>query len=541
MRFLKKSLRNKFLAVFSVIGLTLMLVVGYGYLGVSSAVGEFARVSAQEIEHERLVSGMVTGFKKQVQEWKNVLLRGADAGQREKYWGKFQQEEAGIQAAGKGLLDGMPPSEARDKVAAFVAAHQEMGAAYRKGYQAFVDAGFDHRAGDQAVKGIDRAPTQLLEEAAAMIAQTARDATGAAVAGASRVSLAALLVTLLMVLASTAISSVFLQWALVRPMKAVMQGLDHFAQGDFHVDVAVRGEDELARLARSTLGIRDTLGAMLRQVADAANSLNQASLNLAAASENNASKLAYQRTETSQVATATEEMAATAQEVARSAAGAAEAAGAAHEATHNGRLMVREAVQATETLAVAVTRVVDVIHELESHSDAIGNVLNVIRGIAEQTNLLALNAAIEAARAGDQGRGFAVVADEVRSLAQRTQESTQEIQQTIEQLQGGARSAVEVMSNGQEQVGESVARTQRLSEALREIATAVDTIVGMNAQIATAAEEQGVVAQDISRNVANVDESSQALVEVAAQTKGLSESIASQSTDLAQAMSRFRF
>ncbi|MFM1892033.1 MAG: hypothetical protein RLZ44_1110 [Pseudomonadota bacterium] len=541
MGFLKNSLRNKFLTMFGVMGLALMLVVGYGYFGVSGTVAEFARVSAHEIEHERLVGSMVAGFKKQVQEWKNVLLRGADDKQRDKYWGKFQKEEAGIQETGKTLLDAMPASEARAKVAAFIAAHQDMGAAYRKGYQAYVDAGYDHGAGDKAVKGIDRAPTELLEQAAALIAQTARGGTAAAVEAASTVSLAALVVTLLMVLAGIGASAVFLQWALVRPLQEVVRGLDHFANGDFHVALAVRGNDELGQLARSALGIREQLGDMLRQVADSANTLNQASLGLASTSERNSAKLGHQRNETSQVATATEEMAVTAQEVARSAASAAEAAGAAHSATSNGQLMVQEAIQATATLATAVTRVVEVIHQLESHSDAIGNVLDVIRGIAEQTNLLALNAAIEAARAGDQGRGFAVVADEVRSLAQRTQESTQEIQHTIEQLQAGARSAVEVMSNGQEQVGQSVERTQRLSEALREIADAVDTIVGMNAQIATAAEEQGVVAADISRNVANVDESSQALVEVAAETTGLSEHIASLSTDLAQSMSRFRF
>jgi methyl-accepting chemotaxis protein len=178
--------------------------------------------------------------------------------------------------------------------------------------------------------------------------------------------------------------------------------------------------------------------------------------------------------------------------------------------------------------------------DLESQSAAIGNVLDVIRGIAEQTNLLALNAAIEAARAGDQGRGFAVVADEVRSLAQRTQESTQEIQTTIEQLQLGSKAAVQAMEQGKQRVAEGVDSTRQAGLALDEIAAAVETIVGLNTQIATAAEEQGVVANDVSRNVNDIDHSSGELAGSAEQLAEVSARIAAFSSQLVESTRRFK-
>ncbi len=162
---------------------------------------------------------------------------------------------------------------------------------------------------------------------------------------------------------------------------------------------------------------------------------------------------------------------------------------------------MQQAVDSISDLASEIGTTSEVIHALEADSEAIGNVLDVIRGIAEQTNLLALNAAIEAARAGDQGRGFAVVADEVRALAQRTQESTQEIQQMIERLQAGSQQAVSAMDKGQEKVRLSVEQANASGARLEEILQAIRTINDMNIQIASAAEEQGHVAADITRSV----------------------------------------
>jgi methyl-accepting chemotaxis protein len=326
----------------------------------------------------------------------------------------------------------------------------------------------------------------------------------------------------------------------LRPAIEVSAALDSLADGDFRTEIVWTSNDEIGRLASSARRIRDELGDLLRNLVDTAQNLETTASHLADLGADNRAQLDRQREGTSQVATASEELAATAQEVASGAAGAADSANSADAATSEGRKVVAQAVEAINRLEADVSLVGDTLNDLETQSAAIGNVLDVIRGIAEQTNLLALNAAIEAARAGDQGRGFAVVADEVRSLAQRTQESTQEIQTTIEQLQSGSKAAVQAMDQGKQRVAEGVDSTRQAGQALDAIGAAVEAIVGLNTQIATAAEEQGVVAGDVSRNVNGIDHSSEALVDSANQLAETSDRIAAFSSEIVEATHRFR-
>ena len=207
---------------------------------------------------------------------------------------------------------------------------------------------------------------------------------------------------------------------------------------------------------------------------------------------------------TDQVATAMHEMSATAQEVARHAAEAARAADAADHSAQQGESIMRSTIQTITHMRGEISNTADVIRRLEADSGRIGKVLEVIRGIADQTNLLALNAAIEAARAGDAGRGFAVVADEVRTLARRTADSTAEIHQIIDTVQTGAVDAVRAIENGQSRSDEGVERVTEAGSMLQRITLEVEAIRDMNRQIATAAEEQTSVAEDISRNLTEI-------------------------------------
>ena len=342
-----------------------------------------------------------------------------------------------------------------------------------------------------------------------------------------------------MLILSVLASLFLLRKIILRPVNEVVAALDRLAEGDFRTEIDYRAQDEIGRLADSARQMRDELGRLVGGLTTTAEKLQLAGSDLATLSEQNRSRLNEQRRGTNQVAPATEELAATAQEVAAGTTRAAEAANTAGDASGAGTETVKQAIQSIHHLETNVNEVNQVLGDLASHSTAIGNVLDVIRGIAEQTNLLALNAAIEAARAGDQGRGFAVVADEVRSLAQRTQESTQEIQLTIEQLQAGSAAAVQAMELGQGRVAEGVASTQAVGDALSEIIASVSAIVDLNGQIAAAAEEQGAVTSDVSRNVSDIDQSSAELVDAADALARRSAEIAGMASELVDTASRF--
>jgi methyl-accepting chemotaxis protein len=225
--------------------------------------------------------------------------------------------------------------------------------------------------------------------------------------------------------------------------------------------------------------------------------------------------------------------------VAHNAVQAAKASGMADSEAAKGRHVVNDAVGSIKQLADDIEDTSNTINALEVESKNIGTVLNVIQGIAEQTNLLALNAAIEAARAGESGRGFAVVADEVRSLAQRSQESTEEIKQIIDRLQSGARTAVDKMERGRNQANLTVEQAEQAGQALDAITNAIMSINDMNTQIASAAEEQSAVAEEINRNVVTIAKVADETAASAQQTTDTSGELAALAMELHELISEF--
>lgn len=336
--------------------------------------------------------------------------------------------------------------------------------------------------------------------------------------------------------------AVFIARQIVVPLNRAVDAMNEIAEGDGDLTQRLdeSGNNEISRLAHAFNNFAEKVRGMVSQVYGSTTQLASAAEEMSLVMEETKRDTLQQQSETSQVVTAMNEMTATVQEVARHATEAASAASKADHASVDGKKVVLSTMNAIEALSSEVHSAANVISQLEKDSENIGTVLDVIKGIAEQTNLLALNAAIEAARAGEQGRGFAVVADEVRTLASRTQQSTQEIQAMIENLQVGAQTAVKVMDESRAKAEESVSQAAKAGGSLEDITHSVSLINDMNTQIATAAEEQSAVAEEINRNIVNISEIVDRTADGANQTSIASEELASLAAQLQQLVNQFK-
>ncbi len=328
--------------------------------------------------------------------------------------------------------------------------------------------------------------------------------------------------------------------AVRRSIQQIGDAAGLLAEGDLTRRLDMDARDEMQEIATHFNHMVDKFGAVIQQISGATGQLAAASEEVSSVAKDSASNIQRQQQETDSVATAINEMSATVHEVANNASSAANAASQADEEAKEGKTVVESAADAIGQLAQEVENAAGVIQALENDSEAIGTVLDVIKNIAEQTNLLALNAAIEAARAGEHGRGFAVVADEVRTLASRTQESTAEIEEMIAKLQGGARNAVKVMQQSREQAHEGVDQAQSAANALQAITHAVGTITEMNTQIASAAEEQSAVTEEINRNVASITDVSVQTSAGAEQTTDSANELARLAAELQDLVGQFK-
>ncbi len=309
---------------------------------------------------------------------------------------------------------------------------------------------------------------------------------------------------------------------------------------DLTVRSDLAGNNEIVEMAAVFNSMMIAFAGVIREVIDSSRQVKTAADQLTVVSEQNKQGVIQQQSDSEQVATAMNEMSATVQEVARYAVQAAQASNSADEEAEKSKQVVREAIEGIKKLAEQVEFGVDSIRELQLESNNIGSVLTVIQSIAEQTNLLALNAAIEAARAGESGRGFAVVADEVRTLAQRSQQSTEEIKQIIERLQKSADKSVNVMTSGSEQAKVSVKQAETAGQFLQQITESVNAINDMNIHIASAAEQQTAVAEEINRNITSIANVAEENAQSTQTTSETSHKLAELATQLQNQLNRFR-
>ena len=501
----KTSLRAQVLALLAG-GLLILLLIALGsFKFLAGSLDDYTHLVAGPLRATELVDRANVQFKTQVQEWKNVLLRGKDPKAADKYWAQFEEQERAVAATLQALseLPGVPASVSQN-AQRLRDEHATLGKAYRQGREAFLASGAEAASGDRAVAGVDRTTSEQMNALVTELRGLADEQSRLINEQGHQAIVWGIGIMLLSGLLITALSLWLVNRNLVTPVRDLIDYVARLSQGHLAERVVSQRRDELGNLAVAANTLRDFLADTFTRLQRSTADLDQASgeLNTIAAVMLQGTNEQFERTD--QVATAMQEMSATAQEVARHAAGAATAAADADREAQSGEQSMQATIHTITRMRGEIALTGDVIRQLRDDSGRIGKVLEVIRGIADQTNLLALNAAIEAARAGDAGRGFAVVADEVRTLAQRTAASTLEIHQIIDTVQTGAVNAVQAIENGQQRSDQGVEQVVEAGQTLTRITQSIEAIRDMNRQIATAAEEQNAVVDDIAQNLVEI-------------------------------------
>lgn len=335
------------------------------------------------------------------------------------------------------------------------------------------------------------------------------------------------------------LAAVIISRQIVVPLKTLLETSRRISDGDLTMDIANDRRDEIGQLQVSFRAMVESLRSLIGHISEGATQMADVASQLSKASDANNHSISQQRIETDQVATAMNEMAMTVQEVAANAAQASGAARDADRQAREGEQKVNQALHEMDELAAQMSLSQESVRHLQDESDKIGSVLDVIKSVAQQTNLLALNAAIEAARAGEAGRGFAVVADEVRALAQRTQRSTEEIETLINGLRQGVENTTAQMDRSHQLTSRALLLSNEAGSALAVITEAASNIQHMNLQIATAAEEQSAVAEEINRSIVSVRNIAEKTEVISGETAQSSAGIKSLSTQLQAQVARF--
>ncbi|AYC34104.1 methyl-accepting chemotaxis protein [Pseudomonas cavernae] len=351
----------------------------------------------------------------------------------------------------------------------------------------------------------------------------------------------AIIATLIAVVSIILLLSMLLR-VLMQPLHIMGRAMQDIAQGegDLTKRLSIHNRDEFGELASAFNRFVERIHGSIREVSSATHQVNEVATLVVNASNASMLNSDEQASRTNSVAAAINELGAAAQEIARNAADASHQASDARHQAEDGRQVVEKTIQAMNELSAKISASCANIETLNSKTVNIGQILDVIKGISEQTNLLALNAAIEAARAGEAGRGFAVVADEVRNLAHRTQESAQEIHKMIEELQVGAREAVNTMTESQRYSEESVQIANRAGERLGSVTQRIGEIDGMNQSVATATEEQTSVVESLNMDITEINVLNQDGVQNLQSTLRACGDLGQQATRLKQLVDSFR-
>ena len=490
-------------------------------------------------------------FKTQVQEWKNILIRGNNDDQFVKYEKAFHEKEQAVQAKLRKALDALRKDN--DPVNAGVITglekvikdHADLGTAYKSALTSFNKA--DPETGkkvDVAVKGKDRATTEGLTTILTSFEKSEMDHLGKQVIEAKQMFVASRnvqigLIVLVLIL-SAGISVVTIRTISAKVMEVQQATAEIKATLNLTRRIPVSGEDELAKVARSVNSLLDEFQAVVKRMKDAGDHVSKASGELSHSVSQLSSAVDQQNEATSSMAAAVEEMAVSVTHVSDSSLAAQQIAQESLSKAETGGQVIETTVREMLGMASAVQSTSIKMEDLGNRTDQIGSIAGVIKDIADQTNLLALNAAIEAARAGEQGRGFAVVADEVRKLAERTTGATNEISGVITAIQTETRNAVADMSQVVSQVNANAEGARQAGESILQIRNGSSRVVEVTSEIAVALREQSSASEMIAQRVEVIASQSEVNANAMGEAKMASNEMKRLSNELHEIVERFR-
>ena len=486
--------------------IAILVLLNAGSLTIAfSLMSDIEQVEQTNVVHERLVSDALTEFKTQVQEWKNVLLRGASDKDREKYWSRFQAREADVQEILRKLMAGEElNTDSASLIDRFLTAHKTMGVKYREGYEAFVSAGYSPYTGDTFVRGIDREPADLLQQATDQIAQTTRQAKEQVTAQTSQRLW--LIMGLSIVLSGLCIVYLItnLRRNIVKPTREIATCLQKMEQKDYDYRLEYRSDHELGLVASATRHLQNKLQDTVTILSDAQHQIRQSHDILEDVSSAIAKGASDQHTSSDSLAQANDKLDEIVKGLVTITSQVSVASGHSQQQAQECYTTFDSANKGFAELAKTVASASQIVNELQARSASILTVVNVINEIADQTNLLALNAAIEAARAGEHGRGFAVVADEVRALAAKTQQSTQEINAILSAFEADASKAVSAMASGQQHADVNAQSAQQALALLNELVRYIEETQNVVGALEDAANDQSIIQRQLDGVIARV-------------------------------------
>jgi methyl-accepting chemotaxis protein len=536
----RQSLQFKLLAAYLASVMLLVSGVAVGLFSLKSALGSYQNDVRQMQDAEADILQVQNNFKVQVQEWKNVLLRGKDPAKLEQYWGKFQSQEKTVRDDAHVLAAGLPAGKAKEKLEAFLAAHEQMATGYRDGFNAFVQSGADPYAGDKAVTGIDRAPTALLGEAVKEIETQATHAIEAADHKAKRGLLVGVSVFLVMLAIGFFVFATIIRKSILNPTQHLVSELRRLAEGELRASVALQTTGEFGLLAQNAESLRRDLSQVLVNA-------QQASGVVFAGTEQvhgSATRMLRESEQQSDIATS---LAATMEELEQTISSISEkselARSEAEEAgknAHIGEDLVDELISDVRGVSAKLDTIVEGVSQFVGSARSISAMTQQVKDIADQTNLLALNAAIEAARAGEQGRGFAVVADEVRKLAEKSSNSASDIESVSRELEAGTASLERMINEGSEALSVAVTRSDRVSEVLDSAIGGVKVVSDSVAAIADAVQEQQKAVALVAAQTEHLAQQSERSAETIRDISGNLNQMQSHSAQLQDAMRAFK-